>query len=179
MNTGQTMLTIGAMALLSILALSYYGTIGQQGLFMGQSQAGLMASTLATSYRERALNAYFDEAVKNHPYGDILTNPNLLSGVLGRESGETTINDFDDIDDFNGYVDTTKLSLGHFAATFNVYYVTPNNIDVPAGKKTFLKRIDIKVWRTFPPIDSGSIAVFDTARISCVKGMFKYDENDF
>ncbi|MCX7985265.1 MAG: hypothetical protein N3A63_10235 [Bacteroidetes bacterium] len=180
MNTGQMMLTIAAMTLLSVLVLGYYRNIGSHGVIMGQSQAGLMASTLATSYRERILNSYFDEALKKYPYSSIVSNPDLLSYNLGPDgTNEISIDDFDDVDDFNNYTDTVKLPMGHFAANFNVYYVSPNNIDVPASTRTFLKRVEIKVWRTYPQKDTTEVTVFDTVRISTIKGMFKYDENDF
>ncbi len=53
MNTGQTMLTIMALALLSVITLSYYRSMGQIGNILSRSNATFTATTVATSFLER------------------------------------------------------------------------------------------------------------------------------
>ncbi|HOV98688.1 MAG TPA: hypothetical protein PK595_03840 [Bacteroidota bacterium] len=181
MNTGQTMLTIAALTLLATMTLVYYSNIARQGRLLNQSQGGIVASTLATSYRERALNLYFDEAVKSYTFSEIQEDPSLLTAAnyLGSDAGEDSVDKFDDVDDFNNFTDTLKLPVGTFAASFKVYYVSPSNIDVPVSSPTFLKRMDITVRRTFPPVDEGEANILVSSSVSCIKGLFQYDANNF
>lgn len=177
------MLTIGALVILSILTLNYYGSVARSGNNLSQSQAGFFATTLATSYIERAQNTHFD-AVTSHidsvSADSVINNPNILTKPvnLHREdlTREDSIQNFDDFDDFNGFTDITTPGgmLGTFTATFRVYYVSPTGIDSEVNFQTFVKRMDIKVWRSYPPIDPEQGTPFDTARISCIMGYFKF-----
>ncbi len=180
MNTGQTMLTLAALTVLSILTLNFYGSIAQTGRALSQSNAGFFATSLATSYIERAQNTSFDEVTDTLAQNLVLTNPTLLTPTsrLGRDgdASKDSIYKFRDFDDFNGFNDTTQPGgmLGTFVASFRVYYVNPLNIDQEVAYQTFVKKMDIKVWRIFPPIDTTEARAFDTARVSCIMGYFKF-----
>jgi hypothetical protein len=179
MNTGQTMLTLAALTVLSILTLNFYNSLGQSGRSLSQSNAGFFATSLATSYIERAQNLHFDAVTDSIPENQVVANPSILTapGALGREASDgDSIQQFDDFDDFNDFTDTTKPGgmLGTFVASFKVYYVDPANIDNASGARTFVKKMDIKVWRVFPPIDRTEATAFDTAKVSCVMGYFKF-----
>jgi hypothetical protein len=180
MNTGQTMLTLAALTVLSILTLNFYNSIAQTGRSLSQSNAGFFATSLATSYVERAQNAAFDAATDSLPQNKVLLDPTLLTPVsrLGRDGdpSKDSIQNFTDFDDFNGFADTTRPGgmLGTFVAKFRVYYVSPNNIDQEVSYQTFVKKMDITVWRIFPPVDTSEARAFDTAHVSCIMGYFKF-----
>jgi hypothetical protein len=180
MNTGQTMLTLAALTVLSILTLNYYNSIAVSGRNINQSNAGFFATSLATSYVERAQNLPFDAVTDTLKEDSIIADPTVLTLPVnfgrGGDATKDSIQNFTDFDDFDGFVDTTKPGgmLGTFVATFNVFYVVPSNMDSVSNKQTFVKRMDIRVWRVYPPVDTTEGVAFDTARVSCIMGYFKF-----
>lgn len=175
MNSGQTILTIAAFALLSTVLLNFYRLMGYAGADISKSQDGILLTTIAASYIEVAQGLAFDE------YSDTchvpLTNVGHLTspGDLGRETGNDSLEAFNDIDDFNNYTVEKTIagtSLRRFKTTFTVHYVDSTNVENISYARTFVKRLDMKTWRTFPP--SGDDGV-DTLRASFVMGYFHFD----
>lgn len=176
MNTGQTMLTIMALAMLSVITMTYYASVGQSGRTLAASNAGLTATTIATSFIERAQNTAFDEASDTTAADMIIANPGLLTdpGALGLESDEDTltVESFDDFDDFNncsedyhpGWMNET------YRVQFKVFYVDPNNVNTISNIRTFVKRMDLTVWRV-----DANLPATDTVKMSTVYGYFKYN----
>jgi hypothetical protein len=179
MNTGQTMFTLIALTVLSIITLRYYSSVANNGRTLVQSKAGLTATTIATSYIERAQNMSFDSATVGFSVDTIKQDPTLLTGpdALGREAGEDSLNLFNDFDDFNGYEENFVLPDGTetYKVKFAVYYVDPDNIEVKSTVRTFIKQMDISVWRIYPPLDMTQATIFDTARTSTIMGYFKFN----
>ena len=194
MNTGQTMITVGALILAVKIIMGFYGNLATNGTSLGTSEAGISQISLAASYYERAqsLNV-FDDKTYNKFVNDSsqLTAPSSLgidpktiypdssydsTGTLVIEY-DTVINvqnqlsTYNDFDDFNGTeLDDTTLatSLGTFHTSFSVYYVKPDSVTVKANYRTFMKRLDMKIWRKSPP---GS----DTLRATKILGYFHFD----
>jgi hypothetical protein len=59
-----------------------------------------------------------------------------------------------------------------FKTFFRVFYVNPNNVDAVSTTRTFVKRIDLRVWRSYPPPEG---AITDTLRMSLAMGYFHFD----
>lgn len=174
MNTGQTILTLGAFALLSTILLSFYTIIGNASDIVANGQDGILATTLATSYLEIAQGLSFDEVTDTTDRA--IGNPNMLTPVnrLGADdSTETGMGTFDDFDDFKGLVieEVASGTNRRFRTMFDVNYVDPTDINAVSTTRTFVKRIDLKTWRTFPPV-SGKV---DTLRLSLALGYFHFD----
>ncbi len=98
------------------------------------------ANTLASSYMELVLSKSFDED-KNSPWTDPVS--------LGPDSGEVSIDDFDDVDDYNGY-SISDPDYSGFTGTIAVYYVAENvdgsiDWDSVSVSSASYKRIDIEV----------------------------------
>lgn len=183
MSTGQTLLTIGAFILLSNILVTFYRLLAESGQTIDSSQGGITAVSLATSYMQVAQGLHFDERTINSfiPRNQVnrLTHPDSLrtEGNYGVDTvmspplpPEDHIGRFDDVDDFNGYEfrDTTmEGTLGYYRAKFTVNYVSPNRIDSIVNIRTFVKRLDIKVWREFPPSE-------DTVRTSTIIGYWMF-----
>jgi hypothetical protein len=178
MNTGQTMLTILAIALLSVITMRYFQVLGQSGRNIVQSNTGLTATTIATSFLERAQNQPFDQNSDKLPRNQLLLNPNLFTSPdsLHLESGETRdIDSCDDFDDFHSFdsahplIYTPEKINETFHVEFNVYYVDTNNVNtnVPLNRRTFLKKMDICVHRLGLPANET-----DTVRLSTIFGYF-------
>lgn len=177
MNTGQTMLTILALGLLSLITLRYYSSVGQAGLTLTQSNSGLAATTVLTSFIERSQNMAFDAVTDTLAQNRVLANANLLTpaGALGPESGEIHYEDFNDFDDFNGLTVDYPVGEEIYRVKCAVNYVSLDNINVIVLNPTFLKRLDIKVWRSYPPADTNTTFTIDTVQMSTLFGYFKFN----
>jgi hypothetical protein len=180
MNTGQTMLTVAALALLSVITMRYYSSIGQTGRTLSHTNAGFTATTVATSFLERTENCAFDAISDTVTVSFSDSSRFTKPGLLGKEGTENVAHyeDYDDIDDFNG--DTLKYSPGwmneEYKIYFHVYYVSPwnGNINVESSKQTFLKRIDVKVWRSYPPNDTTE-SKLDVVNMSALHGYYFFN----
>jgi hypothetical protein len=180
MNTGQTMLTIMAMTLLSVITMSYYSSVGQSGRTLSRGNASFAATTVATSFLERVEGCQFDE------YSDTIalllpdSNKFTAPGQLGITSAEVdsgqvfgSIDTYDDVDDFKGTSVSYNFGLTGevYQVYFDVYYVNPwGDAYTKVNAKTFLKRIDVKVWRTFPPSDLSN--PIDTVKMSTLRAFY-------
>lgn len=162
MNTGQMMMTLGAMILLSFLILRVNSSqVNSHGTIV-DSKLGIVGITVANTYVDFAKRQVLDEVIRDSTvtvssYADF-TNPSQL----GPESGEV-YPDFDDVDDFNLWdpsqgreiiiTDTTTLANSTnlsqntpFYITSEVYYVDQPNFDTKVNYKTWFKRLVVKVW---------------------------------
>ena len=157
MNTGQTLLTLGAMTLLSLLILRTRNSFLSTSTVMMNSKFSILATSLAQSEIEEIKKKAFDENSVSGPVSSTtdLTNANKL----GPESGESYSN-FNDVDDFNGYttVDST-LPSAVFDIRCEVNYVNPDNPDAISHSRTWSKNITVYVT---------SPSMGDTVKVSSV-----------
>lgn len=141
MNTGQMLLTLGALILLSSLVLRFNRAILTSDEIMYNSKFNVLASSLATSLIEEAKGKAFDEKTVSAA----VSNVNQLTTLLQAESGEV-YPDFDDFDDFNNFVriDST-LPSAIFYVTSKINYVSMLNPDVISLTPTWRKSITVTV----------------------------------
>lgn len=164
MNTGQMMLTLGAMLLLSFLTLRVNNSQLSTQDVMQTSKFGILAISLASSLIEEANHKFYDEATVGE-FIDVASKM-TIPGNLGKDTGEFWPDSIDDFDDYNGYsyVDSTMPS-----AVFNmacaVNYVLPSNPDSVVNTQTFHKRLLITVT---------SKAMSDTIRLSTIFSYWKF-----
>jgi len=163
MNTGQLLMALGAMVLLSFLVLRVNGNQLSTEDNMQNTKYGLLAISLANSVIEDANKRAFDNATIDN---SVSTASGLtLPSKLGPESGEV-YETFDDIDDYNNY---TRLDSTMPSAAFNikcsVCYVNPTTPDVAATVQTFHKKITVFV---------SSKAMRDTVKISQIFSYWNY-----
>jgi hypothetical protein len=162
MNTGQMMITIGAMMLLSFLILRVNSTqVVSQGTIV-DSKLGIVALTVANTYVDFAKRQVFDFAVIDSTLSSVDLADLKSPGNLGPEGGEV-YPFFDDLDDFNLWdpalgrniviTDTTTLASSTnaglftpFFVTSKVYYVSESNLDLKVNTRTWYKRLDVFVW---------------------------------
>jgi hypothetical protein len=162
MNTGQTILTIGALMLLSISVMSTNRSSLQHGAIINQTEVSLYAVSLAQAKIEEASGQAFDaySSTDTAEAGAVITAVTQLSSTLGKETGETytsqSVNNFDDFDDYNYFSGTNPYTL-HVAGvdTFHiqttVFYVDTTNPEAAVGTRTWHKRMIVKVWPTVTP----------------------------
>ncbi len=146
MNTGQMMLTIGAMVLLATLMLRINTSNLQTDTVRAEAQYGVLATSIITSIIEKAKSLAFDANTDTNN----VTMPNQLTKAmnLGPGVGET-YDTFNDFDDFNGY---TKVDSSMPSAVFDIYcevfYINPVNLN-EHNSRTWHKKITVQVSSKF------------------------------
>ncbi len=142
MGTGQTLLTIMAMLMLSRLILSVNTNTAQNGASIEMAAYRITGSSLGFSIIEEASGLAFDQA----SVASNITSTSQLSTTLGPESGEVYPN-YNDFDDFNGLVKIdTVANSAVFKTTVVVQYVTVSGSNiVVSSTPTYSKQITVKV----------------------------------
>jgi len=143
----QSLLTMGAMMLVSISSLRFNTIMLQDSTVETENKVYLTAFSLADDMIEEIKNKSFDEATLLYPTTatSILTPPDSL----GPEHGEVYPN-FDDIDDYNNY--SKLISAPHaedYTVSCKVFYVDGNNPDNPSSIQTFYKKVTVTVSSPF------------------------------
>ena len=174
MGSGHTLLTLSAFMLLSSVMVNFYDLTANAGDAISSGQDGIFLSTLTTSYIEMAQGMAFDNITDTMHVG--LANAYSLTSPagLGPEWGEDSLSEFNDFDDFDGYSLDKEAGTSNrrYRTEFTVHYVDMTDLEKVMNSRTFVKRLDMKTWRTFPA--SGEAGV-DTLRASFVMGYFHFD----
>jgi hypothetical protein len=166
---------MGAFILLTSILIGFYNLLGSTGSDITESQDLILATTMATSYIEMAQGLSFDEFTDTS--STAIGNPSLMTKwhILGPEADDDSIALFNDFDDFNGLTIERTATGGNkrFTTEFTVDYVNPEKVDSLSKKETIMKRMDLKIWRSFPlPSLDESI---DTLRVTFALGYFHFD----
>lgn len=164
MTTAQTLLSIGAMMLLTFLILRFNSIQITSSEAAYNAKFGIVANSLANSLIEEAKDKVFDEVVLDTTV--VISSPSNFSTSLGKETGEVYPN-FDDFDDYNNLFVLDTLSLKNpttgaataFEIRSTVNYVNDSTPDANSGSKTYHKRLTVAVY---------SSAMIDTVKISTV-----------
>jgi len=143
MNTGQMIMSLGAMLLLSTIMLRVNTANLTNESVRDDAQFGVLAISIATSIIEEAQSKAFDEKTDTMSINAVTQ----LSSVLGPEAGETD-STFDDFDDYNGF---TKRDSTMPSATFDiscqVVYVETNDILGSTTNRTWNKKLIVTITR--------------------------------
>ncbi|MFA3784058.1 hypothetical protein ABRY23_13440 [Melioribacteraceae bacterium 4301-Me] len=169
MNTGQMLITIGAIFLLSLVILRVNATLLTTNNVLDRSKIGLLSVSMATSLIEEATSKSFDE---NTIAGSV-SSTNQLSAVLKAETGEV-YPAFDDIDDFNAFRTTPKIDTVYISSSayivFQTFcavdYVSDANPEQVSNQRTWNKRLTVKV--TSPAMIDENTAKQDTILLKTV-----------
>ncbi len=128
MNTGQMMITMAAMILLSTVILNVNRNALSATQGMADTKYQILAVSLATALIEEAFGKAFDAETANNKIAEKLTDLTLSLGPNNKEKSKSSFNDFDD---FNGFSDSTSndptLMSANFHISSKVYYVDPAN----------------------------------------------------
>ena len=171
MNTGQMLITIGAVFLLALVILRVNTNLLVTQNVLNASKINLIATSFATSAIEEITNKRFDQNTVN---GAVLLSTNLTSAAnLDRETGEVYPN-FNDIDDYNDFKDEPKIDSVdtyngqkiYMETFYKVYYVSQNTPDVVSSVQTWDKRVDVKV--TSDAMINEDTGIQDTIRMSTI-----------
>jgi hypothetical protein len=174
MGTGQMMLTILGMVLLSIVILTMNRGFYNTNTTMAYSRYNILGISVANSIIEDATGQRFDEITAGAQSSTSVLTP---AANLGVETGETGNNPklFDDFDDYNVYKTTPKLDTilvtGTtkkiiFSTICKVDYVTPETPNTATLTKTWHKRL--RLWVYCTELRDPKTLVTDTIKLSTV-----------
>lgn len=157
MNTGQMLITIGAMVILSMIILRTSNNNLNTNVILYNTKFEVLATSLGTSIIEEANSKSFDEFTDTTFAESVADLTTVL--LLGPETGEV-YPDFDDFDDFNNYqrIDSTMPSA-IFNISCSVNYVTSSNPDLVSNSRTWSKNITVTIT---------SQSMRDTIRMSSI-----------
>ncbi|MBM4175511.1 MAG: hypothetical protein FJ213_04970 [Ignavibacteria bacterium] len=145
MNTGQTLMVIVGILLLTVFILTVYRASTARITISLVNEATISATGIAQSIIDEIQMKAFDENTTTS--GVSSTNSLTAVGSLGPETGETQSTLFDDIDDYNNFTRSDSLSrMGTFNTKVQVYYVQKMTPETKSLSKTFTKRIDVFVF---------------------------------
>lgn len=169
MNTGQMLMVLGAMTLLSFVALSVNSMLVNKTTTMLETEANLNAVSLAQSMLDEVLTTSFDAvtAAGTKVYD---STGFTAAGSLGPSSSEASsvplpeppdtavpyksLKYYNDIDDYDQYRRIAFAStMGPFSIIDSVFYVKESNPDLKSAAATFYKKIVVTVRHRnmYPP----------------------------
>lgn len=143
MNTTNSFLTIGALLLFSLVSLNFNSTVLSNTTVEVENKVYLTAFSLADDLIEEIKQKAFDAATVDFP----TTDPTTLTAAydLGHGWWET-YPDFNDIDDFNNFVQTVSAPHAeNYQITCDVNYVDGDNPDEIVWTQTFCKKVTVTV----------------------------------
>jgi len=147
MSTGQMLITVVAMLLLSLLILRVGSSTIVNQESMQNSKFGVVAVSIATSILEEATMKSFDENANTDPRTYFANVTELtVSGSFGIDAGEIadSIETFDDFDDFHGLNKAyTKLPSAAFTISCQVNYV--DDAAVITASRTWHKMLTVTI----------------------------------
>lgn len=170
MGSGQTLLAIGSLILLSIVILSGNRRMGDNEEYLLQTRFGLEATAKATSIIEEASQLPFDEMSWDTTKIEKDPNDFTLPYYLGPDAGETSFDTFDDFDDFHQWVTTDTTQQNIYKISCSVGYVDAGpyatNLDSCSAIRTLYKKLDVTVM---------SPITMDTLKLSYIHGFWFFN----
>lgn len=157
MNTGQMMITLGAVILLSTLVLRVNSSQLVTQDTMQNTKFGILAISLATSIIEEASEKAFDEASTANFISSLvsLTNTNSFGPEPGLNPDSTweildSLETYDDFDDYHNYttIDSTMPSAV-FDVSSQITYVNPSDPNFICVTNSWHKMITVTVSSPF------------------------------
>ena len=160
MNSGQQLLVLAAIILLSIFILRVNSTQSNSTKNIVTNAAIIKATGIAQSLLEQVQTEAFDSATVSKS----VTSSASLTPVarLGPDPGETTVTKFNDVDDYNNYTDSVTIGTNdifNFKVTVN--YAVKMNPDVSSSVPTYSKRVNVFVYNKY-------LKLIDTLKLSKV-----------
>lgn len=178
MNSAQTIITMGALSLLTFAVFNMNRLLSESDISLAQNRYKLEALSLMTSYMERAAMHYFDESTTDTTSSKLVGDFSA-TGNLGFDGNDYGI--IDDFDDYHGLVlaDTGRSGVIYNVA-FKVEYVKlQGGSFVPSSDKEYHKRMNIKIYDAYDPpliyLYKNNVKVRDTLRLSFVHSYWFYN----
>jgi len=173
MGLGQTLLSVMALMLMGRVILSINTSTLDVGFTKDMAEYRITATSLGTSMLEQTAGLAFDEKTVDTSLTATQQSSLTISTSFGSDAGETSVDLYDDIDDYHNY---TKIDTLTYSAIFKtrvtVNYVTFSGSDiVTTTTKGFSKEVVVDITSDYLVDYSVSPARPDTLRF---KQIFSY-----
>ena len=155
MSSAQTILTMGALMLLTYAVFNMNRMLGETDITLAQDRYKLEALSIMNSFMERASNQGYDEASND---STIVYDGNppaecVPSSKFGFDNGESSYDDIDDFDDFVGlspYTETGRSGV-EYRMVFSVEYVDLSGSGrfVKSSSPTYNKQMTISIYDNY------------------------------
>lgn len=167
MNTGQMLLTTGAMVLLGSTIFTVNKNTLNTEQYLQNTAVGVYAVSFATSNIEKAIGLAFDENSKDSCIDiGLFTAPANLGPDASHNEKIGIDTNYNDFDDYNHYSrQDTIRGVDLLTTRDSVYYVGATTPDIRSTIATYFKRMDIKVYGT-----TGG----DTVKMSYIFSYFRW-----
>ncbi|MFC2084537.1 hypothetical protein ACFLS9_05725, partial [Bacteroidota bacterium] len=150
--------------ILSFVTLRILNSFISTETVLMENKFGILASSLATSFIEQASSKAFDEFTDTNSVDDV----KYLSAYLGPEYGEV-YPDFDDFDDYNGFLyntgNDTTIRSAVFDIACKVNYINSYEPDIAQSGRSWNKKLTVTVT---------SPSMVDTIRLSTINSYWFY-----
>ena len=166
MQGGESIITIGAVALLTFTAININNSFTEDDQFFNQTRFGLEAIALASSIIEEASQLPFDEQSWDSTKIEKIPTDFTIANSLGPDFGETDFATFDDFDDFNGFSSAETTMQNVYNISCNVVYINPAYPDIESINRSFFKKLSVSV---------SSKVSSDTLSLSYVHGYWYFN----
>ncbi len=144
MNSGQQILTIFAIAILTVLIINVYNSQSTKEAMLLSNEAIITSTGIAQSLLNEIQAKAFDK--KTVSQGVAYTDSLILPNSLGPDAGEVVPTQFNDVDDYKNYTRSDSLErLGLFNTKVDVYYINKLSPGVKSYTQTFTKEIVVSV----------------------------------
>ncbi len=141
MNSGQSMLVLGATILFALISLRFNTAILQDTTLQIQNKVNLTAFSLADDLIEEIKEKAFDQ--KTVDFQAIAVDQLTAAYALGHGGSESWPN-FNDIDDYNGYSKSVDLPHAEgYTVSTNVMYVDSEGSVL--STQSFYKKVTVTV----------------------------------
>ncbi|HEX6983635.1 MAG TPA: hypothetical protein VF181_12820 [Balneolaceae bacterium] len=136
----EVLQTMAAMIIFSMILLNANRMILRNTVMQVEGELEQEVVALAQDIIEEGRTKEFDEVnVGMHLPPAAIPNDFTDPSALGPESGETKRFEFDDFDDYNGWIDTLTTEHGQFFIETKVFYVDGTNYEEMSDENTFKK----------------------------------------
>jgi MSHA pilin protein MshD len=168
MGTGQMMLTIGAMLLLSTVILNMNNIFLSTTNSMLNDKLTIVAASLAESKINHAKSLDFDEKAGSRTSPNFFTSPGNL-GVDGE-----VYSTFDDFDDYNNYMSIDTVYEIPFNVECRVEYINifSDGTSSSSASQTYCKKMTVKVTSQFM-MDPFDETKQDTIQVSSLRSWWE------
>jgi hypothetical protein len=137
----QSILAIGAIWLFALISINFNSSVVHNISIEVENKSYLDAFSLADDMIEEIKQKTFEDTSGTWEYPKVASD---LQPIYSEEGTNHKL--FDDIDDYNGYVDTVGLPyVENFKRTVKVSFADTVNYNADSPYKSFYKRVDVKV----------------------------------
>jgi len=156
MGKGETLVTMGAMVMLSVTAINVNNSFTENSEYFNETRHTLETIALANSIIEEASQLPFDEQSWDSTIVEKVATDFTDVGDLGTDFGESSYATFDDFDDFNNFAVAETTMQNIYQINCEVNYIHPSYPDSSISTRSLYKKLTVSVRN---PVNNDSLVL--------------------